>query len=98
MTTFESRGKGKRDWEYRPLGQVCFVQTGPFGSQLHAADYREQGTPIVTVEHLGDNHVIHKNLPLVSNADRQRLARYDLHAGDLVFSRVGAIDRRALVT
>ena len=38
------------------LGDLCLsqggVQTGPFGSQLHARDYVEQGTPIITVEHL----------------------------------------------
>jgi type I restriction enzyme S subunit len=80
------------------LGEVCGVQTGPFGSQLHASDYKAYGTPIITVEHLGDNRIIHENVPLVSDDDRQRLTRYQLHAGDIVFSRVGAIDRRALVT
>jgi type I restriction enzyme S subunit len=80
------------------LGEVCGVQTGPFGSQLHASDYRAQGTPIITVEHLGDNRISHENVPLVGDDDRQRLTRYELHAGDIVFSRVGAIDRRALVT
>ena len=80
------------------LGEVCRVQTGPFGSQLHASDYRAHGTPIITVEHLGDNRIIHENVPLVSDDDLQRLTRYQLHAGDIVFSRVGAIDRRALVT
>jgi type I restriction enzyme S subunit len=74
------------------------VQTGPFGSQLHASDYRAYGTPIITVEHLGDNRIIHENVPLVSDDDLQRLTRYQLYAGDIVFSRVGAIDRRALVT
>ena len=73
------------------------VQTGPFGSQLHKKDYVPIGTPIITVEHLGENRVIHRNLPNVSNNDKRRLSKYILHKGDIVFSRVGSVDRRALV-
>ena len=74
------------------------IQTGPFGSQLHQRDYVERGTPIITVKHLGDNRIIHQDLPLVSDADKTRLAKYTLNAGDIVFSRVGSVDRRAYVT
>lgn len=80
------------------LGTIANVQTGPFGSQLHAADYVTAGVPIVTVEHLGDNCLIHDNLPLVGAADYARLHRYRLQMGDVVFSRVGAVDRRAFVS
>lgn len=80
------------------LGQLAQVQTGPFGTQLHAHDYREHGTPIITVEHLGDNEVLHTNLPLVADEDVARLSKYTLREGDVVFSRVGAIDRRAYVS
>jgi len=80
------------------LGDIADVQTGPFGSQLHASDYKTLGTPIITVEHLGDNEILHQNLPLVGAADRQRLTKYSLKEGDIVFTRVGAIDRRAYVS
>ena len=73
------------------------VQTGPFGSQLHQKDYVEIGTPIITVEHLGENRIEHSNTPYVSDEDRQRLAKYTLKEGDIVFSRVGSVDRRAIV-
>lgn len=84
-----------------PLGDLCVpdggVQTGPFGSQLHSSDYVECGTPIITVEHLGENRIIHKNLPRVTDEDKKRLERYTLITGDIVFSRVGSVDRRAIV-
>ena len=86
-----------REWESFTLGEISVVQTGPFGSQLHNADYVKEGTPIITVEHFGDNRIIHKNLPLVSEADRTRLEKYSLILGDIVFSRVGSIDRRVIV-
>lgn len=36
------------------LRELADIQTGPFGSQLHKEDYVADGTPIVTVEHLGN--------------------------------------------
>ena len=77
--------------------QINGVQTGPFGSQLHKKDYVSVGTPIITVEHLGDNRILHEDVPHVSDHDRERLSKYILHDGDIVFSRVGSVDRRALV-
>lgn len=73
------------------------VQTGPFGSQLHQKDYVTAGTPILTVEHLGENRILHQDLPRVTGHDRGRLSKYILRKGDIVFSRVGSVDRRALV-
>jgi len=80
------------------LGEIAEVQTGPFGSQLHMKDYKKVGTPIITVEHLGDNKIIHNDLPLVGDDDKERLIKYILQEGDIVFSRVGSVDRRAYVT
>ena len=74
------------------------VQTGPFGSLLHQKDYIDEGTPIITVEHLGDNKILHNDPPCVSDSDKERLSKYSLRSGDIVFSRVGSVDRRALVS
>ena len=76
---------------------VTGIQTGPFGSQLHKKDYVPVGTPIITVEHLGENRILHEGVPCVSEKDRLRLSKYWLRKGDIVFSRVGSVDRRALV-
>jgi type I restriction enzyme S subunit len=85
------------EWEVKRLGEVADVKTGPFGSSLHESDYVEEGTPIITVEHLGEFGVEHFNLPLVSDIDRRRLQAYSLAPGDIVFSRVGSVDRNALI-
>ncbi len=86
------------EWKEYKLGEIADVQTGPFGSQLHMSDYQNEGTPIITVEHLGDNRIIHNNLPLVGDEDKNRLRKYVLSEGDIVFSRVGSVDRRAYVS
>jgi type I restriction enzyme, S subunit len=81
------------------LGDLADVQTGPFGSQLHSSDYVDEGTPIITVEHLAaDSRISHDRIPRVNESDTVRLARYSLQLGDLVFSRVGAIDRCSYVS
>ena len=94
-------GIARDDYQESPLKDLCSdddgVQTGPFGSQLHQKDYVAIGTPIITVEHLGENRITHEGLPCVADADRERLSKYILSEGDIVFSRVGSVDRRALV-
>ena len=84
-------------WVVKPISAVAEVKTGPFGSALHERDYVDDGTPIVTVEHLSEHGIIHNILPMVSDADRSRLASYGLRKGDIVFSRVGSIDRNSLI-
>lgn len=79
------------------LKEIADIQTGPFGSQLHKEDYVEEGTPIVTVEHLGNKAFSEQNLPKVSSEDRERLKKYVLQKGDIVFSRVGSVDRCSYV-
>ena len=79
------------------LKLLADIQTGPFGSQLHKEDYVEFGTPIVTVEHLGNRVFTEQNLPMVSDEDKERLSKYVLKEGDIVFSRVGSVDRCSYV-
>lgn len=81
----------------RFLRDIAEIQTGPFGSQLHKEDYVDVGTPIVTVEHLGSRVFSEQNLPMVSEADKSRLSKYVLKKGDIVFSRVGSVDRCSFV-
>lgn len=81
----------------RFLRDIAEIQTGPFGSQLHKEDYVDVGTPIVTVEHLGCRVFSEQNLPMVSDTDKSRLSKYVLKKGDIVFSRVGSVDRCSFV-
>ncbi len=86
------------EWKEVKLGGIANVQTGPFGSQLHNEDYKVTGIPIVTVEHLGNKRFTKQNLPFVSDEDCIRLGKYSMHTGDIIFSRVGAVDRCSYVT
>jgi type I restriction enzyme S subunit len=98
LLTGQTRLPGFHDeWEAKRLEEIAEVKTGPFGSTLHESDYVQDGTPIITVEHLGEFGIEHFNLPLVSDSDLHRLRTYLLETGDIVFSRVGSVDRNALV-
>lgn len=88
----------KSNFITKRLSLLAEIQTGPFGSQLHKDDYVEIGTPIVTVEHLGNKRFLEQNLPNVSGEDKKRLGKYVLQEGDIVFSRVGFVDRCSYVS
>ena len=68
--TCEKLPKG---WCRVRLEEIASIKTGPFGAQLHQHDYvKADGTPIVTVEHLSENGLVHENLPLVADHDKKR--------------------------
>jgi type I restriction enzyme S subunit len=85
------------DWKTANLGNLAEVQTGPFGSQLKNEQYITGGTPVVTVEHITNFLIEDFTYPSVTDEDKNRLKKYTLKAGDIVFSRVGSVDLSALV-
>lgn len=90
------------DWEYVQLGEVCRrnggeIQTGPFGSQLHAADYVLEGIPSIMPQNIGDNRIDTDGIARITNTDAKRLSRYLVRSGDIVYSRRGDVEKRALI-
>ncbi|UMB59897.1 restriction endonuclease subunit S [Lutibacter sp. A80] len=86
------------EWEKVSLGEVAKVQTGPFGSQLKNEQYVTGGTPVITVEHIDDFKIKDFDYPSVTNEDRDRLSKYLLKEGDIVFTRVGSVELSAYVS
>ena len=89
-------------WKYKTLGAACAegggdIQTGPFGSQLHAADYVAVGIPSIMPQNIGDNRLHEEGIARITAEDAQRLSRYLVRTGDIVYSRRGDVERRALV-
>src|SRR3989338_969696 len=90
------------NWEPTTLGEACArgggdVQTGPFGSQLHAADYVVHGVPSIMPQNIGDNRVVRDGIAEITLQDAERLGRYRVRPGDIVCSRRGDVERRALI-
>lgn len=90
------------EWLSTTLGELCAsgsgdIQTGPFGSQLHASDYVSVGIPSVMPQNIGDNVIQEEGIARITPEDARRLARYLLEPGDIVYSRRGDVERRAWV-
>lgn len=90
------------DWDVISLGEVCKrgggnIQTGPFGSQLHASDYVASGIPSIMPQNIGDNRVVTDGIARINPNDAERLERYLVLEGDIVYSRRGDVERRALI-
>ena len=89
-------------WERMTLAELCAIsggeiQTGPFGSQLHASDYLEEGIPTIMPTNIGDNRIVEEGIARISPGDVERLSKHKLKLGDIVYSRRGDVERRALV-
>lgn len=73
------------------------LQTGPFGTMLHASAYQTAGTPVIAVQHIGDNALRQGEYPLVDDENADRLKRYTVRENDILFARKGSVDRRARI-
>ena len=76
---------------------VADIRTGPFGTQLKAADYVDAGTPVINVRNVVYGVVVTEKLEHVPDDVVRRLAHHQIQYGDVVFGRKGAIDRHAYI-
>ena len=74
------------------------IQTGPFGSQLHASDYVKSGIPVVMPKDIQNRRATTDSIARIRAADADRLSRHKLTKGDIVFSRRGDVERHALIS
>lgn len=87
------------EWAAARLEEVAAgIQTGPFGSQLHASDYVPAGVPVVMPTNIRDRRIDTEGISFIGDEDADRLSRHKLQLNDLVFSRRGEVDKCALVT
>lgn len=92
------------DWRSTTLGDVATetggsIKTGPFGTALKAAEYADDGVPVISTGEIRYGYIqLQSRTPRVNDETTARLSDYLLMEGDLVFTRKGAIiDRSARV-
>ncbi|WP_163120911.1 restriction endonuclease subunit S [Acinetobacter portensis] len=73
------------------------IQTGPFGSQLHAEDYIEDGIPLINPAHMINGVLVPDSQITVDETTQERLSRHKLAVGDIIFARRGELGRCAIV-
>lgn len=82
-------------WKATTIGELCdayngILQTGPFGSQLHAEDYVPNGpVPVVPTSAIGRRRIRRIEVPKISALKATELARHRLMEGDILFARRG---------
>lgn len=81
-------------WPIRTIGELVKdhevqLQTGPFGSQLHAYDYQPDGVAVVPTEGIKERRIDHSVLPKISHEKAEELKRHRLYDGDILFARRG---------
>ncbi|MDO8891711.1 MAG: restriction endonuclease subunit S [Sulfurimicrobium sp.] len=92
-------GEVPKHWIIAPLGYLAAtIQTGPFGSQLHSADYVEGETPVINPSNIQDGKLVADWSCTVTQEIVARLAQHKLKVGDIVFGRRGEMGRCAMVT
>ncbi|KYN86534.1 hypothetical protein ATY37_19605 [Vibrio cidicii] len=77
---------------------TILMQTGPFGSQLHAEDYVEGGVPLINPAHMINGEIVPDPQVSVDADTQDRLSRHKLAEGDIIFARRGELGRCAVVT
>ncbi|WP_257293862.1 restriction endonuclease subunit S [Endozoicomonas sp. YOMI1] len=91
------------DWPKITLGELienkqAFLQTGPFGTALKAAEYSQSGVPLISVREIREGFIqIGHETPKVDENTIKRLPKFVLRKGDIVFGRKGGVERNACV-
>lgn len=90
------------EWNDLTIGELvdkgeADLQTGPFGTQLKASDYVDEGTPVINVRNVGFGNIRLKDLEYLDEAMVEKLHVHQLKRDDIVFARKGAVERHALI-
>ncbi len=87
------------DWKVRSLGEICDgkLQTGPFGSQLHAHEYVKDGIAVLMPKDLINGKAELRSAAKITAEKASSLKKHHLKRGDLLFSRRGNVARFALI-
>ena len=87
-----------REWEVVTLGEISsraggLLQTGPFGSQLHAHEYVADGIPVIMPQDMVNGELSVESIARITQRKAVVLSRHRVRPNDLVFSRRGDLSR-----
>jgi type I restriction enzyme, S subunit len=91
-----------KEWAYESLGERLqriggLIQTGPFGSQLHAHEYTSEGVPVIMPQDVLEGSVSVAQIARIPVARADELKRHRVKLGDLIFARRGDLSRCAAI-
>jgi len=91
-----------KKWDCRKLGDIFrdsggYIQTGPFGSQLHAHEYTDEGVPVVMPQDIEDGKILTYTIARIPELRAVILARHRVKLGDIIIARRGELSRAAAI-
>lgn len=95
-------GRIPKEWEITTLGALVTqaggtIQTGPFGSQLHAHEYVHDGIPVIMPQDIQDGSVSTDQIAHIPSVKAEALARHRVQHNDVIFARRGELSRAATI-
>lgn len=92
-----------KEWDCRKLGKILhesggYLQTGPFGSQLHAHEYTHDGIPVVMPQDIDDGKIFTHAIARIPESRAKFLARHRVKLGDIIIARRGELSRAAAIS
>lgn len=91
-------GEIPEEWRITRIRFVGQVKTGPFGTQLSADEYADEGVPIINVKNIGSGYIRIEDLDRIPDSVAERLKEHKLRQNDIVFGRKGSIDKHAIIS
>lgn len=91
-----------KEWKCLPLRDILsteggYLQTGPFGSQLHAHEYQPEGISVVMPQNIENGCISISQISYISESRAIDLAKHRMKVGDIVISRRGDLSRSAAI-
>jgi type I restriction enzyme S subunit len=91
-----------KEWEPLKLKEILhrsggYLQTGPFGSQLHSHEYTDEGIPVVMPQDINSGGIDEMQIARITEIRAQSLAKHRLKIGDIIIARRGELSRAAAI-
>jgi type I restriction enzyme, S subunit len=98
-----SVGRIPKEWVFESLGARFqriggAIQTGPFGSQLHANEYTSEGVPVIMPQDILMGSISVAEITRIPTPKADELKRHRVKHGDVIFARRGELSRCAAIT
>jgi type I restriction enzyme S subunit len=91
-----------KDWKPLKLKDILknsggYLQTGPFGSQLHSHEYTHEGIPVVMPQDINNGIMDEIQIARIPERRAQSLLKHRLKIGDIIIARRGELSRAAAI-
>lgn len=90
----EQKQESSKTWSWGKLKDATDdwkedIVSGPFGSNLVVADYRQTGVPLIRLQNVQRSFFLDSDIKFVSKEKAEELSRHSFKVGDLIMAKLG---------